>query len=457
MEEVEIKTTEEMQEIKNEEIENNKEKNNKFLIFVIALIILIILILGYLIFRRLQKETTNQKDPILSTKSDDATISDGEESADGNELYIYKQGFADMPPIAFTYKCKSNVCDIRIEEKNILLYDNNEFKYREMTSYEYTQIYDSEVNAVGEKLDTTDFELVGPVYNPKTALYKNGTDKSYMEDSYLTKIYNVKENLYYFYDDKIKTIEEYNNSSVMEEYEDESIRVVDNYILGETVVFDYVKNELVYCAEHFIRYSIHKNEGDYNIFYLEDTGEDNGPIYYIIDKNNKVYYIDEDEGYYVKDNKLYYIETSNEKNQVVLIDSASKNLNYNNDGIIPIFIYEDKLMYVDKDKTLKLKNIVSNSIIHNYELKLNHKEYLEFYLNKENKNEIEFTFNDCSIVENEDFDAFLQKENISKDIISSLEDKTCNCSLGIEGIIGYQMKFNSEWKLISKDYIFEIY
>ena len=79
MEEVEIKTTEEMQEIKNEEIENNKEKNNKFLIFVIALIILIILILGYLIFRRLQKETTNQKDPILSTKSDDATISDGEE------------------------------------------------------------------------------------------------------------------------------------------------------------------------------------------------------------------------------------------------------------------------------------------------------------------------------------------------------------------------------------------
>jgi hypothetical protein len=159
-------------EVVNDDVLTSKNKSGIYI--VVGLLILIVT--GIILFMIFLK-TDNKKKPEninnnnnsdnnveVPTFSDDVIVDDSKE-VENKIIYIYQKGYADRGPIAYTYECESESCDLKITEKGFILYDEDVVKYREMTTYEYEQIYNSDVSPVGGKLDMAGFEEVKSVYN----------------------------------------------------------------------------------------------------------------------------------------------------------------------------------------------------------------------------------------------------------------------------------------------------
>ena len=153
---------------KNMEEDLIKEETKKDNILIIVGIIILVIIAVVIVFYKLNKNNTKKANSNTVTISDDISTTLDDTQIDkntekkGNTVYIYAKGYADIAPIAFTYDCKSENCEIITTEKGIILYDDNNVKYRELTQYEYEQIYNQEISPSGEKLDSGDFKKIEP-------------------------------------------------------------------------------------------------------------------------------------------------------------------------------------------------------------------------------------------------------------------------------------------------------
>ena len=150
-----------------EELLKEEKEKNKIGIYIVGGILLL-LIIGIIIFRFLTSDKNNDDNNIIdnttlsddATKSDDVIKEDTNVNKNGNELYIYQKGYSGMAPIAFTYECKSDNCNLYTTNKGFVLFDEDKVLYREMTQYEYEQINNSDVSPNGEELDGDGFSLV---------------------------------------------------------------------------------------------------------------------------------------------------------------------------------------------------------------------------------------------------------------------------------------------------------
>ena len=55
---------------------------------------------------------------------------------------------------------------------------------------------------------------------------------------------------------------------------------------------------------------------------------------------------------------------------MVVYDDKNNKLEYTNTGKTPIFIYNDRYVYLDEDNNLKSENIVGNDEIYEYNVKV---------------------------------------------------------------------------------------
>lgn len=439
-----------------------EEKNSKAPLIIIIAVLLALAVGGYIF---ITKYMNIESLPNNGTKSDDATMSDDmstssdDDISGDNQIFIYKRGYADEGPIAFTYECMSDSCDIIEDGKYILVYDNNQLKYKEMTQYEYDQIYDEDTNAVGSKLDRKEFKIINAVYDEKTVKYKNGVTKSEAEQVF-GDIYEFEKQFYYVRNNMIRTVEDYNNNLGEEADEFQYINIQGDFILFQCYLFGYKDNVIVDSSELLMR-SQYNKEGNFYVFFVT-SNEDSGSYYNIYDQNYNLYTAYVREGHIIKDDKLYYIDFIEKNNEYVkeirVYNSKSTKFEYNNTNQ-PLFIIGERYIYIDKDNNLKANDIVKNTLAEDFGVKVTLEKTENYYINRYLEDGIIFKYNDYSVMKNDDFETFRKEQGITDEVYN--EVKGCisdenNCEV-YSYTVGYTIKFDETGKYISKNYIFEVY
>ena len=203
----EEKSNQENNVIKNDVKENETKKESSNVKSIVIILILFIILVGagvYGLFLVSKEESNSNKDnnneitdnniqeevPTFNDDVVDEEVNDNVE-IENNIINIYQKGYAEKGPIAFTYECKSEDCDIKVIDKGFILYDEEVVKYREMTSYEYEQINNSEISPIGSKLDMDGFVEVESVAD----------DNEDMVAWELSKIYLIKDQVFSFNDE----------------------------------------------------------------------------------------------------------------------------------------------------------------------------------------------------------------------------------------------------------------
>lgn len=446
-----------------EELRREEKEKNKTGLYIVAGVFLL-LIVFVITFRTLYSRDNNEGNtPIInnSTLSDDATASDDKTDTivdkKGNELYIYQKGYSDMAPIAFTYECKSENCNLFTTEKGFVLYDEDKVQYREMTQYEYEQINNSDKSPNGEELDKDGFKeatsvLTGASFSGSVKNECDDCNLDNYKDSNLNNVYEFDNHLYYLLNDEFNTIEYFKEKN-------NDIFLYDSIIFfnGTSLVYDYEKKQIIFDVDKMYEVGIELGEEksiktDYfTILYVNDAYLTyDFPFYIAFDNNYNSYnFVYEFDGFYYNEKLLYFID----ENNLNVIDSEGNSVKYDNTNMKSLFIFDDNVAYLDENNILKVKNINSNKIKEsNFKVK-----NFEGYNVSRKDNEILLYIHDDSVIEESEFDNFRIQNNISDNDFNKLKkciNESCDDYLYE---IGYVIKMNKSGEVLSDDYHLYIY
>lgn len=423
--------------------EKIKEKEESFkdarTISVIVTFIIILFGVGIYGFAYLSKEDNNFNknnnlnsdyisDNDIPTFSDEEEIN--EEDFDGKVVNIYQKGYADNGPIAFTYKCRSDQCDVKVIDNGFILYDEEKVYYREMTSYEYEQINNSEKSPMGSRLERKDFDIVDCLKN------QEHSSNVYVinNDIYIA---GVSEN------DLILSYDEYRNKGYKE------VARIDNLVLTCGFIYDYISDKILYYyGETNFEISKYGKFGNVYYFdmYISACPCDRTLIYDL--ENYKVNFIENEKKDIVND-KLYYIdknENDETKDVVYSIKSNGEVSVVSEEGIKPSYIVDGKLIYLDSNNIIGVKNLKDNN---NYSSEIEVKN--KFYLFSKDEDGFEILEDNHTILKHEEFNEYRKTLNVSdKDF------KMCLLDLGECPEHGYLINFDKDGKFISREYYYEV-
>lgn len=412
-----------------EEIEQKLNKKKAIIIIAILSILLLIVVIVFLLNND-KKEPNNPNIPNVPTKSDDATPSDDEPVNNiekvGNILYIYSAGYADMAPIAFTYECQSTECDLVTSTKGVLVYDNSVIKYRDFTEYEYNQIYGEDVNPVGEKLDNENFEE------------KNVT-KTLNSDEYgyvRLDVYNIGDETFFLKvnleEKKLYTKEKFckeNNDDICDEY---------NVITYGNLLYNFKNNEVIYELEEKEFFNSIGIKGEF----IEVGYYSEGYNYSVIFTKSFETVLDGDN-YYINADKIYYVENG----KIVNKNSNNELLEYDNNDINAISIYEELLLYTDSSNNIKLKNLKDNVLFYESDIIVEPTSIAMFQ--KKDDGNYKIVYRDDSVWNNEEWinKAIADNSSVTEEDIRECAKNQCS-----QMISGYEITIDNQGDFVSKDY-----
>ena len=344
---------------------DEKKKNIKSVIFIVLFVIILIGIGIYGLFIidweddskvsnndenvNIDDELEDEED-VVSTFSDDVVREEENNSFDGKVINIYQKGYAENGPIAFTYECKSEDCDLRVTDKGFILYDDEVVKYREMTTYEYEQINNSEVSPVGAKLDMTGFEEVESVYDKRDI--ENYEYATVWDDVYIieNQIY-----LYNSYNEILQTYTEYRRLET-----DLNVAIIDNYILSGSCLYDYLNKKVIDCFGETGFTTANSNYGKIGNVYYFITYSSACPCYEYFVYNANTNELKSNVTYISNDinGQIYYMEYINDEIKVYLVSEVGETNVYTvNVDIGKIHIFKNKMAYLDKENKLNLRDL----------------------------------------------------------------------------------------------------
>lgn len=437
IDEISVNNEESMNDVENsvqendvKESETKKESSNVKSIVIILILFIILVGAGvYGLFFVRKEESNSNKDNSeitdnniqeeIPTFSDDVVDEEVDNNIEGKVINIYQKGYAEKGPIAFTYECNSENCDLKVTDKGFILYDEDVVKYREMTSYEYEQINNSEISPIGSKLDMDGFEEVESLYNT-------------------SNIYNINDK-FYILDSKMMLLENY----LIEEIEGYGACVeIDNLILSKGYLYDSVNKNIfvdVYHSEVTLRDVVHNKIGSrYYYIYAYDSSCPcyTSYIYDIYRKEVSIYipfstYFVDNQLYFIDNSKVYILENDNDKS--LFIDDINLN---------PKYIIDGNVIFLNKENNLIIKNI-SNGQITDDNIKVNNLHYDDY------NGLLDL---DLSVLDNDDFDEFRKAKNISDDTMIRLRNcKNDEDSCDLYYLVGYKINLNKNGG-VSKEY-----
>lgn len=423
----------------------DEKKKSKFVIFLVVIFILSLIgVLGYFIYINRDKifnklgNVVDNMDSLVDVENDDndnsggTIVSTSSDDVEEKILNVYQKGSDSV--VVFTYKCKDIYCDIEVTKDGFILYDEDKVYHRDMTAYELEQINNTEKTPTKSELSFNGFKEVEKLF----------------DESYSDIIYNIDEKIYILNDsDMLLTYDEYRNKDMG------SIFIIDNLLLFYGRIYDYINDKMIYFEE--------------DIFNSIFSGYKNGE-FYIFDVFSNVIIVGsdlkgasfsgshlrpwvEDREYirnniYIHNDKCYYINNVSKKKEISVIDSKNEKWTYNNDGITPVYIFDDKLIYLDKEGILSVKNLLDDNNIYKTDIKLKN----AYLVGVEEGFQI-FEM-DKSVLENEDFDEYRKYENINNEEFSKIK-KCINDSDSCENscyMVGNMINLDKEGKFISKEY-----
>lgn len=419
-----------------------KEENKKDNIIIIIGIIILLIIIAAVVFYTISKKDTindkpNDNNNSIVTKSDEEEVKNNIEKK-GDTLYIYAEGYADMAPIAFTYDCKTENCDIVTTEKGIILYDENQVQYRELTRYEYDQIYNNE-SPTGEKLDSNGFEFV----TPKIRISSN-------------EIPELKSNINIYEIDNNRYVESYDIFIKYDNYKGEPFKIIEDKVIIMSYIYDYQKYQVTNVCPGTVIDDI-KKVGSFYI--LEYSYHD--PQYSIYDEklDTNIASINFASSYYIKDDILYYVDNG----VINVVDKNNKKIEYDSKNITAVSISDNKLLYLDKENNINIRNLETNEEFYNSDIKVpRYSEYVSFrdvrhFIKDDNGYKI--AYRDYSVVDNSDWEPFIRKaysDEIDLDeMITTMKScrKNINeCKESAYYFTGYEIKIDNNGQLVSKNY-----
>ena len=430
---------------------NKKSKKIIIVIGIIILIVTILFVLSFILKDRNSNNSNNNKDNnddlqnnigenVTSTDSDDGYISSptDKEVEDKNQKYIYNK---NNNFIVFKYKCISENwnCDLKVIDKGIIIYDDDKVRYRDFTTQEYNKI-NSDKEVESEELSLDGFKEV-ELLNDKI-----NYDSILEEEGCLPNLYIINNKLYV---DRIglESVDELINQSFAEK--------MDNFIIFGSTIYDYKNNKEIsrLCEESEELYDYGKI-GNYYYFLFYDDGY-YWKEYILLNKYSEIVQSDIDSLYFDGD-KIYYIK--NESEGIKILNDKEEIISYKLEGLTPLYIFGDKLIYKDNENMLGVKNLLSDENVNKLNIKID--SYSIPFQYPLNKDSLEIIAEDYSLLDNKEFDDFRKKEGITDDEIKEVkkciqDEDSCNLYGGYT--IGYKIKLNKEGKIVSKNYIVEVY
>ena len=419
----------------------DEKKKSKFVIFLIILVVLSLIgVCCYFIYINKDKifnkidDVVDNIDGLVDVDSDDEnTLNKSEASTSSDEveekiLNVYQKDSDSV--VVFTYKCKKSNCDLVVTKDSFILYDEDKVYHRDMNAYELDQINNIEKTPTKSELSFNGFEEVKSIYEDNSSEFTD-EDKA-MIVPYMKKLYIIESELYKFGDIS-------NNI--------EKFALIDEEVLfcrGDVgFLYNYKEKKIISFGEQ--GYSDYKKVNDfYLILYHEGDGSKHYEVYNNLEQ---IEFISFSEGYHIDNNKLYYLsyDENNGEKIVKIINSKNEKFDYDNEGIKPIYIFDGKLMYSDKDNVLCIKNILNNELIYKSEVKIKNGVILEY------NDGFKIFESDHSVIDESDFEEFIKNENIDNEkynLIKKcvLNDKNCNDD------VGYIINLDKDGKFLSKEY-----
>ena len=451
-----------------EEFMKEEMKRNKIIFLIIGGIALVI-ILGFVLYKFVFNKdvSNNDNDDIVPTLSDDVTKSDdikenNQANKNGNTLYVYQKGYSDMAPIAFTYDCKSENCNLFTTDKGFVLFDEDKVMYREMTSYEYEQINNSDKSPNGEELEFDGFKEASSILTG-ASFAKSVTDEckkcnlNHYSDDSLNNVYEFDGRLYYLHENEFNTIEYFKEKN-------HNIFLFETIIAfdGCNIVYDYLSKQIIYVGEMY-EVGIDLWEGksikndDFTILYVKDAYLTYTNKFYVVfdNKYNSFNRIYENDGFIYNNHLLYFIDYSYDEDgarkEVKAIDGEGKSVSSNNfDNLLSsLFLFDKNVVFVDEDNNLKIKNIFENKIIDQLDLKI--KDMYGYYIENSENGYVMYVY-DKSVLENSDFNDFRIKNNISDEHYNRIDECLGEEMGDFVCDVGYKITFNNNGKFLSNDY-----
>lgn len=420
----------------------DEKKKSKFVIFFIVVFILLLIgVICYLVYINRDKifnkidnvvdnmdslvdvegDKDNSGGVVASTSSDDSS----------NVAYIYQK---DSDSVAFTYNCKNKKCNVIVTKNGFILYDDDKVWYRDMSSYELEQINNTEKTPAKSELNFDGFEEVKSMF-----------DKSSDSSTDLSTLFEISDVNYIIYKNELMTFDDYN-----EKFSGD--RCKGSYKINDIIVLN--------CYAYNYKKNTEINFLDDLSFTMLDYGYESGFYYFHINTSmgDNIYVFDElgknlttVNSFYINDDKMYYEDGTNKVN---VIDNKWKKVDYNNDDINAIYIYNDKLIYLNNEKILNVKNLVNNKDIQKTDVKMNDAYVLDV------KDGINIIDRDYSILEKDDINEYIENENITEEEIFKIKqciDNSDKCDEKIDTFhVGYLVKLDKDAKFVSRDYYIDI-
>lgn len=421
---------------------DEKKKSKLAIVIIVIFVLLLIGVICYLVYINRDKifnkidnvvdnmdslvdvegDKDNSGEVVTSTLSDDV----------GNVAYIYQKDSNNV--VAFTYNCKNKKCNVIVTKTGFILYDDDKVWYRDMSSYELEQINNTEKTPAKSELNFDGFEEVKSMF-----------DKSSDSSTDLSTLFEISDVNYIIYKNELMTFDDYNEKFLGD-------RCKGSYKINDIIVLN--------CYAYNYKKNTEINFLDDLSFTMLDYGYENGFYYFYINTSmgDNIYVFDElgknlttVNSFYIDDDKMYYEDGTNKVN---VIDNKWKKVDYNNDDINAIYIYNDKLIYLNNDKVLNVKNLVNDKNIYKSDIVMSDAYVLDI------KDGVNIVDRDYSILEKDDINEYIKNENITEEEISKIKqciDNSDECDEEIDTFqVGYLIKLDKDAKFLSKDYYIDI-
>ena len=433
--------------------ENNKKSNSG--IYIIA-VILILLIAGVLLYKFIfNKDFDNNDGNNIDnvTISDDATHSDDvvTPSDDNVDSYVsvkevkLRNHFLNKD--AVVYNCKSTKCTIEDFKNGFMVYDNDSFYFKKISSSEYELLFGNNSNLTQPLI--LFMNNLGKIEPEKHMVLNYKYDGEVLENEFI--LYNLNDSFFVFspYFDG----EGYEIYPLFNEKEDEFNQVLDDLLVFNSYLIDW-KNKKVIYDDNICPYGHIKKIGKFYITYEDGCMTGSTPNKIFTEEYNFINSLYEKD-YYIKDDKIYYIDN----NILKVIDSSNKLLNSYED-IKPINFYENELLYKDFENRLNIKDILNDKVIITYDIKTNgYNLGFEFY--KVDGEYYVFLIGDYIYDDNAEFYKPIDIDSNFKKFIS---DNNLNFSMldffsdhPDGNVIAYRLKFDKNGNFVSGEFVDEEY
>lgn len=416
----------------------DEKKKSKFGIVLVVIFILVLIGVGcYFVYIYRDKifnkfgNVVDNMDALVDVNKDDdndkENISTSSDDVEEKILNVYQKGSDSV--VVFTYKCKSKYCDIIVNNDSFILYDDKVY-HRDMTAYELEQINNTEKTPTKSELSFNGFEEVNSV-----SVELGGVEE-------LNDLYQMHDEYYIVSYDTILKSDDYNKNSD---------RCEGFYKVEDIIILD--------CFTYNYKEKIEINFTDHLAFTVLDYGYKNGFYYFYTNtsEGNPIYVFrgnGEDvkllvNNFYINDDKLYYLGFDGKIN---VVNNKGEVLPFNNDGIKGITIFEDRLIYLNSDNVLSVKNILDDDNYYSTDVKLQNP-----YLFGKN-NGFQILDPNKSVLEEEGFESYRKQQNINDEEFSKIKKCIADSESCEEFcyMVGNMVNLDKNGKLVSKEYYLDI-